>query len=412
MIPRRKVNSYSGIFKDVIATFLKGAFLKGKCVSEFEEKFRGYLKINNAIAVPSGRFGMKLLLKAFHLSKGDEVILPAYTYYALPKVIIDLGYKPVFVDIEMKSYGINPELILQKITPKTKVIVAAHLFGMPCDIQEILKIAALNGIKLIEDCAQALGTELISDGKAGTFGDGAFFSFDTSKAINTFGGGMVVTNDDKVARDIRKEISLIKPSFRRMALKILNNYAEVIALKNPVNNFTLGLMHRERLYNFIKRFYRKARGGLADLPLAFSNIQAVIGLKQLGNLDRYLEFRKKVALQYIQKISSLENIIFGRENIDYLLNNINILKKRHLSTFHNFVILVKNAKRISTMLAGHHIDTGSQGEILENCGKIYNPSQQHPITELVVENSLELPMYSSLKEGEIDYIIRTLERVT
>ena len=411
MIPRRKVNSYTGMSTDIVLSFLKGSLLKGASISEFEEAFRRYLKIKNAIAVPSGRFGMELLLKAFHLNKGDEIILPAYTYFVLPKIIINLGYKPVFVDIQIKNYGINPALILQRITPKTKVIIATHLFGMSCDIEEILRIASMYGIEVIEDCAQALGTELISGKKVGTLGNGAFFSFDTTKAINTFGGGIVVTNDDKIADDIRKEVSTLRPSLKKVVLKILYNYIEIISLKRPINNFSLGLIHKKKLYNFIKSFYRKVRGDLAGSQVAFTNIQAIVGLKQLKDLDQYLELRKNLGIKYIKKISCLKNIILNQENIDYLLKNEAVLKEIHLHTFHNLIILIRNAKRISDMLAKYYIDTGAQGEILENCGKIYNPSQRYPVTEFAVENSIELPIFPELKKSEVTYIITILRKI-
>jgi len=168
---------------------------KGKYINLFEEKFSEYIGIKHSTSVSNGTVALHLALVTLGISEGDEVIVPSFTYIASVSTIVFAGGKPVFVDSLMNSWQMDPEDVRRKITPKTKAIMAVHIYGHPCDMGELKKIATENGLFLIEDCAEAFGS-LYEKKHCGTFGDIATFSFYGNKTITTGEGGMVVTNDE------------------------------------------------------------------------------------------------------------------------------------------------------------------------------------------------------------------------
>ncbi|MBN2407371.1 MAG: aminotransferase class I/II-fold pyridoxal phosphate-dependent enzyme [Elusimicrobia bacterium] len=408
MIPRRRINIYKGALADIFMAILKGDMLKGGDISEFESAFAETAGVEYAIAVPSGRRGLCAILKSLKLNKGDEVMLPALTYHALPRIIADMGYSPVFADIEKKSFGFYIAEIEKKINKRTRVIVATHLFGTACDIEGIVDTAKRHEIRVVEDCAQSLGSRGVSGGRVGTFGDAAFFSFDITKTLNTFGGGMVVTRSKEIAEGVRRDIDGLRPSFKDVAAKIINNYLELLLLNTPLNAVPLGLLHNRRLYGFIKSLYRGVHGSLAGSGAAFSNIQAIIGLKQLKNIDKAVGIRRRLGERYLEELRGAEGI--GRENIEYLRKDC-IIGGMNRSTFYNFIVLVEDSRRVSDRLAAAGIDTGSREEILENCGNLYDGTNDYREAEYVVRRSLELPMYRGLKDGDISRIVSALKEI-
>lgn len=411
MIPRRKTVSYRGMFRDIFSAVLKGKFIKGREIEEFEKKFADYIGVKHAITVSSARFGMELLLRSLDLDRGDEIILPAYTFYALPQIVVDMGLKPVFVDIRQSDFGLDPALIEEKITGRTKVIMAAHLFGMVSDISEIKKIADKHGLKLIEDCAHSAGAEYGPGRKAGTCGIGGFFSFDTHKPINTLGGGMVVTDSDKIAESVRKYLSRYSYSGKKVFFKIFFNYAEGFALSGLFNFFTIKLIHNEKIAGFIKIIYRKVRARSADPRFLFSNVQAILGSKQLERLDETIQKRKGIAKVYIDDIKTALSGLF-EDNRGYLSKAGEKIDLFNYHIFLCFVILARDAKNISKKLSGLGVDSAAGENVVENCGRLYSPSNRYPVTEFVMERALELPMFTGLTEKDIQFIVNRLKAVS
>ena len=409
MIPRRKVVTYRGMLKDIAMSLLKGKFIKGAEIGEFEKKFARYMGIKHAIAVSSGRFGMELLLKSLNLTAGDEVIIPAYTFYALPQIIIDLGLKPVFVDIKRATFGLDVELIEKKISRRTKVIITTHLFGLSCDILGIKKIADKCDIEVIEDCAHSLGAEYALGKKVGSCGIGGFFSLDTHKPINTLGGGIIVTNEDRIARSIRNVLSQLKYSQRKICSKIFFNYLESFALSKAFNFITMKILHDEKLFEPIKTIYRKIHRSSGDPRFLFSNIQAILGIKQLKNLDEANAIRISIGRNYLKEIVKVKGPFLFRDNLDFLLQSENSPNSFNYHIFLCFIILVEDAKKISKQLANRGIDTASQENVVENCGHLYDPQQSYPVTELVTQQALELPVFLGLKKAEVEFIIERLK---
>jgi dTDP-4-amino-4,6-dideoxygalactose transaminase len=410
MIPRRKVIMYKGMLKDIITAILTGKLIRGDEISIFEQKFAEYIGIKHAIAVSSGRFGMELLLRSLSLERGDEIILPAYTFYALPKIILNIGLKPVFIDIKKSNFGLDPSLIERKITHKTKVIIATHLFGLACDIDAIRKIAENKKIKVIEDCAHASGAEYMPGRKVGTVGSGAFFSFDTHKLINTFGGGMVVTNDDETASGIRSRLSQCRASYRKTLEKIFFNYLEALAVSWPINCLMLKALHNDSLLKPIKNLYRSMHRNSANPKFLFSNIQAIAGLRQLEHLDSCISKRKEIGIDYLRAIDSLNGCLI-RENINFLVEAETSIKAFNYHVFLYFILLIEKAKKASILLSKKGVDTACQENVVENCAAIYNAEGRFPNTEFIREYALELPMFIGLNEEQIQSIVKKLKAV-
>ena|SRR3989338_3669891 len=181
----------------------RGDFILGQDVTEFEKEFSAYIGTKYSVGVASGYDALTLSLMALGLKPGDEVIAPANTFVATVLGAAHLGARVILVDIDPKTYNLDPNLLEEAITPKTKVILPVHLYGQPCPMDHIINIAHKHNLKVLEDCAQSHGAT-INGRKTGTFGDIAAFSFYPGKNLGAYGdGGAVVTNDEKLSETIK-----------------------------------------------------------------------------------------------------------------------------------------------------------------------------------------------------------------
>jgi len=187
----------------VSATLESGHFILGPAVSKFEESVASYLGVDHAIGLASGTDALVLALRVLDIGAGDEVIIPAYTFFATAGTVISVGAKPVFVDIDPICYEIDVAQIESRITPRTKAIIPVHLYGHPAEMDPIMDLARSCGLKVIEDNAQAFGATYRGK-KTGSIGDIGCLSFFPTKNLGAFGdGGMVVTNDPALAERMR-----------------------------------------------------------------------------------------------------------------------------------------------------------------------------------------------------------------
>ncbi len=192
------------IFKELIEVFESGQFILGKKVGQFEQQVKDLLGVRQAVSLASGTDALHIALKALEIGQGDEVITTPFTFFATVEAITYVGARPVFVDIEEESFNINPDLIEDKITKRTKAIIPVHLFGHPSDMIRIMDIARRHGLRVIEDCAQSFGASLKGT-MTGSFGDAGCFSFYPSKNLGAFGdGGMIVFNSQELEETIRR----------------------------------------------------------------------------------------------------------------------------------------------------------------------------------------------------------------
>lgn len=180
-----------------------GHFILGPAVSKFEESIASYLGVSHAIGLASGTDALVLALRALDIGAGDEVIIPAYTFFATAGTVLSVGAKPVFVDIDPVTYEMDVAQIKDRITPRTKAIIPVHLYGHPADMDPIVEIARSHGLKVIEDNAQAFGATYRGK-KTGSIGDIGCLSFFPTKNLGAYGdGGMVVTNHADLADRMR-----------------------------------------------------------------------------------------------------------------------------------------------------------------------------------------------------------------
>jgi len=192
------------MLESIEKTFDAGWYILGKNVDSFEQEFANYIGSGHCVGVASGLDAITLSLRAFDFEKDDEVLVPSNTYIATILAIIHAGLKPVMVEPDIKSYNIDPEQIIDKITERTRAIIVVHMYGKPCDMNPIVRIAERYNLRLIEDCAQAHGARY-KDKKVGSFGDCGAFSFYPSKNLGALGdGGALVTNNSRLADIVRK----------------------------------------------------------------------------------------------------------------------------------------------------------------------------------------------------------------
>src|SRR5262249_53957815 len=201
-IARYGARHVSGSMTSALKAVVRGDGLRGRYVHEFENRFALYHGMQHAVSASYGRMAFYYILKALDLPAGSEIIFPALTFWVVPEMAHVLGFRPVFVDVDPATFNMDPAKLEAAITPKTRVVVPTHLYGQPCDMAPIMKIAHRHTLVVVEDCAHALGATY-KGRKVGTFGEASFFSFQMLKPLNTYGGGMALTNHNELAERIR-----------------------------------------------------------------------------------------------------------------------------------------------------------------------------------------------------------------
>lgn len=194
-VGEEEVRAVSGVIRSKILSM-------GPRLQEFEDRFAKFIGSKYAVAVNSGTSGLHLCVKAFNIKAGDEIITTPFSFVASSNPIIFEGGRPVFVDIDERTYNIDPGKVKKAITKRTKAILLVHLFGYPCDMDEIAKISKETGIPVIEDACEAMGA-MYNGRKVGTLAKAAVFAFYPNKQMTTGEGGMIVTNDAAIAKSSR-----------------------------------------------------------------------------------------------------------------------------------------------------------------------------------------------------------------
>ena len=214
----------------VISTIESGNYILGPEVKKLEKDIADYCGVKNAIGVASGTDALLLTLRAYGIGEGDEVITTPFTFFASAETVSMLGAKPVFADIDKDTYCIDANKIEEKITEKTKAIIPVHIFGQPCDMDKIMEIAKRHNLIVIEDACQAIGSEYKGK-RAGSMGNAGCFSFFPTKNLGGYGdGGMVVTNDDEIADEIRLlRVHGMRPKYHHLVLGYNSRLDEIQA---------------------------------------------------------------------------------------------------------------------------------------------------------------------------------------
>jgi dTDP-4-amino-4,6-dideoxygalactose transaminase len=270
-----------------------------------EDEFKKYLGIKNAISFNSGRSAFLAILKSLDLKAGDEILLQAFTCNAVPNPIIWTGLKPIYVDCDEKTFNIDIDDLKKKITKKSRAVVVQHTFGLPADLNEILEICQKNNLILIEDCAHSLGAEC-KEKKIGTFGKASFFSFSRDKVISSVYGGMVVTNDDNLAKKIKEfQEKLDYPSNYWIFQQLLH---PILMEKIILPTYSILGKHLLLLFQWFHILskavhWKEKRGQKPDyFPKRLPNALAALALNQFKRLDKFNEYRKGIAEFYYENL--------------------------------------------------------------------------------------------------------------
>jgi len=328
---------------------------KGEFIKKFEDEFSEFIGIKYSAGVSNGTVALHVALLALGIGKGDEVIVPTFTYIASVNSISYTGAKPVFVDSDPGTWQIDTGKIADKITTNTKAIMAVHLYGHPCDMDSIRQIARENNLFIVEDCAEAIGTKY-KGVHVGSSGEISTFSFFGNKAITTGEGGMVCTNDPGL-------------------------YDLVVRLKGQ------GLAkNQEYFHDIIGYNYR------------MTNICAAIGCAQLEQVDEILSKKKIIAKTYIDQLKNLPVTIHHEsENV--------------VHSYWMFTILV-NSENERTELRKYLLESGIETRPTfhpVHTMPMYLTKESFPVAEDLGRRGINLPSYPGLTNKDIKYITEKIK---
>lgn len=336
----------------------------GKYVSEFEKAFAEYCGVKHGVAVCNGTVALHLALIALGVGSGDEVIIPDFTMIASAFAVCYTGATPVFADVDANTWNISVDAVRDKITSRTKAIMAVHILGNPCDMAALRCLAEAHGIELMEDAAEAHGAEF-ENRKAGALSRIAAFSFYANKNITTGEGGMVVTDDETLANACRYYKNLCFP------LEAPRNY-----------------LHKQLGFNY-----------------RMSNLHAAIGLAQTEKADIYRAMRIKNGLLYRKLLSQVPGVILQQDQQQarnvFWMNGL-CLTEKYGRTRDELISHLRN-QGIDTRLFfnGMHRQPALR-EFGCNCSGVY------AISDMLADNGFYLPSSNSLKKSDIERICEVI----
>lgn len=343
-----------GILTEILES---SQYILGPKVSELERKIADYHGVQEAIGVASGTDALHLSIEALDIGEGDEVITTPFTFFATVEAILYAGAIPVFVDIEPETFNIDVTRIEEKITKRTKAILPVHLFGHPCDLEEIKKIAGRYKLKVIEDCAQAFGAA-INEKRVGSFGNVGCFSFYPSKNLGGYGdGGMIILNDSDVAGVIRR----------------LRNHGS----KGSYRHETVGFNSR------------------------LDELQAGILLVKFRHIDEYSRKRRQNAALYSELLSDKVKCPIEKDGAYHV--------------FHQYTIMSEKRDEIQKKLKENGISSVIYYPVplhLQEALRFLDYKEgDFPVAERAAREVLSLPMYPELEKSTIIKIAEVIKEV-
>ena len=357
---KAQYESIKGEIEVAIAEVLKETnFILGKQVGLLEQEIAQYLGVKYAAGVASGTDALVLSLAALGIKEGDEVITTPFTFIATAEAISRVGARPVFCDIDERTYNINPAQIEKKISDSTKAILPVHLYGLPCAMDEILSISKKHNLKIIEDCAQSFGAEYKGK-KAGSLGDCGCFSFFPGKNLGCYGdGGMVATNEVEIAEK----------------LKILRNHGS----KDKYFYVTHGFNSR------------------------LDTLQAAIVRVKLKYIDKWVNQRIACASTYNELLKGIPNLSLPQEPT----------YAKH--AFNYYTIRVKKSRsNIQERLRENGIASAIYYPLCLHLQEVYQglgyKKGDFPVAERCQEEVLSLPIYPELTQKQIQAIAQVIKK--
>jgi perosamine synthetase len=382
-IPIAKTEFQKEDLENILKPLESGWVVQGPFVKEFENKWCEFTGAKNSIAVTSCTTGLHLVLSALGIKAGDEVILPSFTWVATANAVEYLNAKPVFCDIDLKTFNIDTEKLESAVTKKTKAIIPVHLFGLPVNMESILEFAKKYNLIVLEDAACGFGAKF-NNIHVGNFGNAGCFSFHPRKAITTGEGGMITTNDAKLSEKLRS---------------MRDHGAAISDLQRHFQNKPYLLPE----FPYLGYNYR------------MTDIQASIGSTQMNRAKEIHEKRYKIACKYIDELKNIEWLIKPYTNEKYVhgfqafvclfryeeINSGNIEevnKKRN--DFMDYLF----EKGISTRPGTHAVHS------LKYYKEKYDINPLSYFNSFAADKcSIAFPIFPTLSEEEQDYIISCIK---
>lgn len=387
-LKRQYKNIEEEVNSSVLKCFKNAQYIMGENVKQFEKEIAEKIGVKHAITVGNGTDALVIALKSLGIKEGDEVITTDYTFFATAEAIRFVGATPVFCDVELDTYNIDPSQIEEKITEKTKAIICVHLFGNACKMDQINDIAKSHNLYVVEDAAQAINSEY--KGKnVGNLGDIACFSFFPTKNLGCFGdGGMITTNNDDLATIIRALKVHGSGENGMKAYAILNNEEVEVMEQNSGDN---------TVYNPLK-YYNYLIGHNSRLD----EIQAAILRIKLKHLDEYTENRRSISHKYIEALKDT-SLVMPTETEG----------GKHV--FHLFILQSENREEIESKLKEKNIATGTYYKVPMHLQKAFNDlgykKGDFPNAEYLSERTFAIPLFPEMNDEEREYIINSIKEI-
>ena len=386
----------------------RGEFIQGPEIARFEAAFARRLKADHAIATSYGRMAFYYILKALDLPQGSEIVMPALTFWVVPELARVAGFKVVFADVDPATFALDPDAFERAITPATRAVVPTHLYGLPCDMDAIMSIASRHGLKVIEDCAHSLGATF--DGRqVGTFGDAGFFSFQTLKPLNCYGGGLALVKDAAVADRVRAFVERQPwPDQKRIDNRLLVGRLQRIFIKPwvfSISAFPILWISSLVGANPDVYLWEEIRA-LDSLPDAyaerFPNVQAAIGLAALEMLDEWTERTRRHAKVMDQALADVPGITIPH------------VPPRRTHVYYQYCVygpqrdeLVVRCVRRGIDIETLHVDVCSDLDVF--AGARVEPAGVPGARRAAA--AMQVPVYSSLTDEQVERVARVVRTV-
>lgn len=368
----------------VLEVLYDTSYIMGKNVLSFEKEFAAYIGAEHAVSVANGTEGLVLALKALGIGQGDEVITTPFTFFATAESIAQVGAVPVFVDVKMDSFNMDPAKIEEKITDRTKAILPVHIFGTCADMDSICTVAKKHGLLVIEDACQAAGASYKGK-KAGSMGDIGVFSFFPTKNLGGAGdGGMLVTHDESLAVRMKAYRMHGSGENGQRAYNDIHGIQEEVKADTSKDN---------TVYNPLK-YYNYLIGHNSRLD----EIQAAILRVKLPRLDEWNDRRRALAKRYNDALADVLTV--PRYKTD------------EGAIYHLYIVQSEERDKMTKKLGEKGIATGVYYPVPLHLQKAFGDLGYRkgdlPVGEYLSERTFALPMFPEMTEEEQDYIIESV----
>ena len=391
-IARQRIHLPPAAWRSALGAIIRGDMSDGPAIGEFEQAFAAFIGVPDAVAVPSGRAGLQFLFEALNLEPGAEVICSAFAYPIVPFLVKNMGFDLKFADCELHTLGMDPAALEAVISKRTTAVVVTHLYGVPCRIPEIAEITKAHGVPLIEDCAHCFGAS-VRERKAGAFGDAAYFSFETSKVINTMGGGMVTVSEPALGERVRKAGSSEPVKGIGWLLKRLLKTSFEATVTNPLV-FNLG----------VYQALRWAPRGPADEDRFASGYHGD-EVSMAGKMGRYTNYQARLGLEQMRHAAARDarRTANAERLINRLRDRLHFQQAAGADASANYMlvtVLVPRLQEVADQLLRSGIDT--KHHYMRDCSGMFETGGTFPNAARAEREVLHLPAHPELSAANID----------